>query len=110
MNNNVLIQKENRIGTIVINRPEKLNAITLEMATEMNLAIQSAAEDSSVKCVVITGKGRSFSSGGDVDEMGEYLPRAGDLFYKLTEQIHASFSTILRMPKENKPITRIVLE
>ena len=95
----VLIENKENIRIITLNRPEKLNAITLEMATEMNSAIQSAASDSSVKCVVITGKGRSFSSGGDVDEMGEYLPRAGDLFYKLTEQIHASFSTILKMPK-----------
>ena len=94
----ILIENKENIRIITLNRPEKLNAITLKMATEMNLAIQNAADDSSVKCVVITGKGRSFSSGGDVDEMGEYLPRAGDLFYKLTEQIHASFSTILKMP------------
>ena len=66
----VLIENKENIRIITLNRPEKLNAITLEMATEMNSAIQSAASDSSVKCVVITGKGRSFSSGGDVDEMG----------------------------------------
>jgi len=95
----ILIENDENIRIIILNRPGKLNAITLEMATEMNSAIQNAAADSSVKCIVITGKGRSFSSGGDVDEMGEYLPRAGDLFYKLTEQIHASFTTILRMPK-----------
>ena len=95
----VLIENKENIRIIALNRPEKLNAITLEMATEMNSAIQSAADDSSIKCVVITGKGRAFSSGGDVDEMGEYLPKAGDLFYKLTEQIHASFSTILKMQK-----------
>ena len=50
------------------------------------------------KLLVITGKGRAFSSGGDVDEMGEYLPKAGDLFYKLTKQIHHSFTTLLTMP------------
>jgi len=48
---------------------------------------------------VITGKGRAFSSGGDVNEMGEHLPKAGDLFYKLTEQIHSCFTTILTMRK-----------
>jgi len=65
----------------------------------LNKAIQETANDSTVKCLVITGEGRSFSSGGDVNEMGEYLPKAGDLFYKLTEQIHDSFSTLLTMPK-----------
>ena len=95
----ILISNENNIRIISLNRPEKLNAITLEMATELNSAIQDAANDAVVKCLVITGKGRAFSSGGDVDEMGEYLPKAGDLFYQLTEQIHDSFSTLLTMPK-----------
>ena len=95
----ILISNEKNIRIISLNRPEKLNAITLEMATELNKAIQETANDSTVKCLVITGEGRAFSSGGDVDEMGEYLPKAGDLFYKLTEQIHNSFSTLLTMPK-----------
>ena len=95
----ILISNEKNIRIISLNRPEKLNAITLEMATELNRAIQNAANDSAVKCLVITGEGRAFSSGGDVDEMGEYLPKAGYLFYKLTNQIHNSFSTLLTMPK-----------
>ena len=95
----ILISNEKNIRIISLNRPEKLNAITLEMATDLNKAIQETANDSAVKCLVITGEGRAFSSGGDVDEMGEYLPKAGDLFYKLTEQIHNSFSTLLTMPK-----------
>ena len=69
------------------------------MATELNQAVKNAANDKSVQCLVITGNGRAFSSGGDVDEMGDYLPKAGDLFYNLTEQIHSIFSTILRMEK-----------
>jgi len=95
----ILVENDGNIRIITLNRPEKLNSITLEMATELNNAVKDAANDDSVKCLVITGKGRAFSSGGDVNEMGKYLPRAGDLFYKLTEQIHASFSTILKMPK-----------
>ena len=69
------------------------------MATELNQAVKNTANDKSVQCLVITGNGRAFSSGGDVDEMGDYLPKAGDLFYDLTEQIHSIFSTILRMEK-----------
>ena len=95
----ILIENSKNIRIISLNRPEKLNAITLEMATELNNAIQDAANNAAVKCLVITGKGRAFSSGGDVDEMGEYLPKAGYLFYKLTEKIHDSFSTLLTMPK-----------
>ena len=95
----ILVENDGNVRIITLNRPEKLNAITLEMATELNRAVKDAANDDSVKCVVITGKGRAFSSGGDVNEMGEHLPKAGDLFYKLTEQIHACFTTILTMGK-----------
>ena len=95
----VLVENKGNIRIISLNRPDKLNAISLEMATQLNEEISNAAGDQTVKCLVITGKGRAFSSGGDVDEMGEYLPKAGDLFYKLTEKIHSSFSTLLTMPK-----------
>ena len=95
----ILVENDGNVRIIVLNRPEKLNAITLEMATELNNAVKDAANDDSVRCVMITGKGRAFSSGGDVNEMSEHLPRAGDLFYKLTEQIHSCFATILAMRK-----------
>jgi len=95
----ILIENDGNIRIITLNRPEKLNSISLEMATELNNAVKDASSDDSVKCIVITGKGRAFSSGGDVNEMGEHLPKAGDLFYKLTEQIHACFTTILTMKK-----------
>ena len=95
----IIIENNENIRTIVLNRPEKLNSVNLKMATELNQAVNNAANDKSVQCLVITGSGRAFSSGGDVNEMGEYLPKAGDLFYDLTEQIHSIFSTILRMEK-----------
>ena len=95
----IIIENNDNIRTIILNRPEKLNSVNLKMATELNQAVKNAANDKSVQCLVITGNGRAFSSGGDVDEMGEYLPKAGDLFYDLTEQIHSIFSTILRMEK-----------
>lgn len=95
----ILVENNGDIRIITLNRPEKLNSITLEMATELNYAVKNAANDDSVKCLAITGKGRAFSSGGDVNEMGNHLPKAGDLFYKLTEQIHACFTTILTMGK-----------
>ena len=95
----VRIEDDEHIRTITLNRPEKLNSVNLKMATELNQAVNNAANDKSVQCLIITGEGRAFSSGGDVNEMGDHLPKAGDLFYKLTEQIHSIFSTILRMEK-----------
>ena len=95
----IRIEDDENIRTITLNRPEKLNSVNLKMATELNQAVNNAANDKSVQCLIIAGEGRAFSSGGDVNEMGDHLPKAGDLFYKLTEQIHSIFSTILRMEK-----------
>ena len=83
----IIIENEENIRTIILNRPEKLNSVNLQMATELNQAVNNAANDKSVECLIITGNGRAFSSGGDVNEMGEHLPRAGDLFYNLTESL-----------------------
>ncbi len=82
----IIIENNENIRAVILNRPEKLNSVNLKMAKELNQAVNDAADDKSVQCLVITGNGRA-------------LPKAGDLFYDLTEQIHSIFSTILRMKK-----------
>ena len=59
----VIIENNENITTIILNRPEKLNSVNLKMATELNQAVNNAANDNSVKGLVITGNGRAFSSG-----------------------------------------------
>ena len=93
------IENHGNIRTIILNRPEKLNAINLEMATLIREEVEKADEEDNVKILILTGKGRAFSVGGDVNEMGDYLPKAGDLFYKLTEQLHATVEKIMTMKK-----------
>lgn len=62
--------KEKKIATITFNRPEKLNAINLEMWDRMNKLLQDAEVDDDVKVIIIKGNGRAFSSGHDVAELG----------------------------------------
>ena len=93
------IENHGNIRTIKLNRPEKLNAINLEMATLIREEVEKADKEDNVKILILTGKGRAFSVGGDVNEMGDYLPKAGDLFYKLTEQLHATVEKIMTMKK-----------
>ena len=78
----IIIENNENVRTIILNRPEKLNSVNLKMATELNQAVNNAANDKSVQCLVITGNGRAFSSGGDGNEMGEHLHKAADLFYE----------------------------
>jgi enoyl-CoA hydratase/carnithine racemase len=59
------------IGTILLNRPEKRNAFTLEMAEEWADLVRGAADDDSVAVLVLTGAGSAFCAGGDLDMLAE---------------------------------------
>jgi 2-(1,2-epoxy-1,2-dihydrophenyl)acetyl-CoA isomerase len=56
------------VATIVLARPDKLNAITAAMHAELRAALAAAEADAAVRCLVITGEGRAFSSGQDLTE------------------------------------------
>ncbi len=61
---------ESRVATITMDSPENLNALSDQLKTELTEALASAADNSEVKVVVLTGSGRAFSAGGDISNMG----------------------------------------
>ncbi len=72
----MLLDVSERIATLTLNRPNKLNALNGELMEELVPVIERLAEDKEVRCVVITGAGRGFCAGGDIAGMasGEALP------------------------------------
>ncbi len=64
----VLYEKVKDIGIVRLNRPEKLNAINMEMVEDF-VEVFNRAEKEGVKAVIVTGNGRAFSAGADVSEM-----------------------------------------
>ncbi|SEQ95421.1 enoyl-CoA hydratase [Piscibacillus halophilus] len=68
MNNTVLVTKDGPITTIKLNRPDQLNAMDVELLTELNDELIKIKEDDS-KIVVLTGEGNAFSAGGDMKTM-----------------------------------------
>lgn len=57
----------NHVAWIILNRPSKLNAFTETMNKEVEHAVKQASKDTTVRCIVITGEGRAFCSGQDLD-------------------------------------------
>jgi enoyl-CoA hydratase/carnithine racemase len=64
-------QLENRILTITLNRPDRLNAWTATMARELMSAFDRADADDEVRAVIVTGAGRAFCAGADLERGGE---------------------------------------
>jgi enoyl-CoA hydratase/carnithine racemase len=54
------------VFVVTLNRPDRRNAIDGEMADGLRIAFENAADDGSVRAVILTGKGRAFSAGGDL--------------------------------------------
>jgi enoyl-CoA hydratase/carnithine racemase len=80
----ILVERRGRVGLVVLNRPEKLNALNSELVDQLEVAIQALDVDEDVGAVVITGAGpRAFSAGGDMAEQiaalssSTSLPRVG---------------------------------
>src|SRR5258705_7993230 len=67
----VNVSIEDGVAEITLNRPDRLNAWTDQLGTELRKALLEDAGDPSVRAVLITGAGRGFSSGADVKEMLE---------------------------------------
>jgi enoyl-CoA hydratase/carnithine racemase len=68
----ILLEREDGVGIITLNRPEKLNAMNRKLSSELQDAVKELDADDAVGCIVITGAGtRAFSAGGDIHEQRE---------------------------------------
>lgn len=71
-----LYSEQDGVGTITLNRPERYNALTFEVYRELGAFFKHLNERESVRVVVITGAGKAFCSGGDVEDIiGELFSR-----------------------------------
>ncbi len=68
-------QVADRVATITLSRPERLNAWTARMNAEYRSHLQRASDDPGVRVVVVTGAGRGFCAGADVDDLAGHAER-----------------------------------
>src|ERR1700730_18617840 len=66
---------QGRIATITLNRPERMNAFTWEMVDAWAEALQEAQKNDQVHVIIVTGAGKAFCSGGDIQNMGQRQER-----------------------------------
>ena len=103
---NILLEQQDNIAVLSLNRPNKLNAFTFSMMEEMIAALDALDADDSVHALIITGKGRAFCAGADLSSGQETFNPSFDDFALQEGDFRRDSGGILtlRMYKFLKPI------
>ena len=97
----ILLEKADGVANVALNRPKKLNAFDGTMHEELYAALDAAAADDEVRCVVLRGEGRGFSAGADLAQIIEGADGDPDL----GEYLRNTYSRLVkRMVSMEKPI------
>lgn len=102
----IVVDRDGAIGWIRINQPERLNAFSESMREQLEQALTKLEEDRDVLCVIITGVGRAFSTGGDVRVM-EDLIEANDI-EKFEELVRAGARVVAKIEAMTTPVIAAV--
>ena len=90
----VIYSIENGVATVTMNRPEALNALSLQLTLDLAAAIRQAVADGA-RAVILTGNGRAFCSGGDLREMQSMWEKEGRIEAFLEDPLAALHDVIL---------------
>jgi 2-(1,2-epoxy-1,2-dihydrophenyl)acetyl-CoA isomerase len=98
--------KKEFVATIILNRPETLNALNLTMCNEVLDALKRCGWDKEVRAIILTGAGKAFCAGGDIGDIGDFLrDRSQDDPGKIIEEIVSVFHPmILAIRQLKKPV------
>ncbi|MFJ8065221.1 enoyl-CoA hydratase/isomerase family protein [Psychrobacillus sp. NPDC096426] len=99
-NKSVLLSIENNVGIVTLNRPDKGNALDLQMAKELMEVSITCSESDEIRAVVITGAGNKFFVGGDLKSFADAGDEISSHLKSVTSYLHQAISNFVRM---NKP-------
>ncbi|WP_426688476.1 enoyl-CoA hydratase-related protein [Rhodanobacter ginsengiterrae] len=92
---NLEISHRGAVRTIVVNRPDKLNALNRDTLNELTIAFAQAAQDDAVRAVVLTGAGeKAFVAGADIAEMNGYTPTQAQGFSRTGQRLMTSIERL----------------
>jgi enoyl-CoA hydratase len=71
---NVIVEKDDPIATVTLNRPQQLNALSYDLVKDLSLAMQELDHDDQVRVMIVTGGEKVFAAGADIKEMADRGP------------------------------------
>jgi 2-(1,2-epoxy-1,2-dihydrophenyl)acetyl-CoA isomerase len=102
----VLLRVEEGVAWITLNRPERLNAFAGTMRDDLYSAIARAASSPEVRVLVVTGAGRGFCTGADVEVMSDLLARGDAASFRLL--VEAGMRVVRRLREVEQPVVAAV--
>ena len=79
----ILLDREDGVGIVTLNRPESLNAMNRQLGSELSDAFNQLNADDTIGCIVVTGAGeKAFSAGGDIKELIVALTQTDAFLYR----------------------------
>ena len=96
-------ERSGPLALITLNRPEKLNAISKTMLSELNSAIDLAEEDDKARVILLNGNGRAFSAGFDLEPDANEEQSRDQALAALKKELYDDFDLIMRFWDSPKP-------
>jgi 2-(1,2-epoxy-1,2-dihydrophenyl)acetyl-CoA isomerase len=90
----VLYELRDGVAIIKLNRPEKMNALTVEMREALGSCFEQAGRDPAVRSVLLTCTGPAFCASGDVSKMGDFTPASARELLKLAHRMIRNLANI----------------
>jgi enoyl-CoA hydratase/carnithine racemase len=92
----ILVEQDERVGTITLNRPKALNALNSQVMDEVTTAAAEFDNNPGIGAIIITGSAKAFAAGADIKEMA---PLGYPQMAERTARLQAAFSAVAGIPK-----------
>lgn len=101
----VLLERVGAVAVVTLNRPRVGNTVNMALVRHLEAIVDDIAADPGVRCVVLTGTGKLFCGGGDLDAFAEAGQETSAFLFELASTLHRS---VLKLAGMDKPLVTLV--
>lgn len=95
----IIESTQGKCRTLTLNRPERKNALSVDLAQALTVALEKVSREKVIRVVLIRGQGGAFSAGGDIKYMMEFREESERLFKNISQHLNEAIDLIVKMPQ-----------
>lgn len=92
----IILERQDQIGTLILNRPDKMNTFSSELARELNDGLRLLDQDDGVRVIIVKGAGRAFSTGIDIAEFPGKTTTEYHAWISLMDEMHLTIAALAK--------------